>query len=351
MKKLIINKSSISLLLQNANKPINVKLHWIQTICLLTKHQISQFQANKYLKHFINHNCIRDVESKILLLLFKKPINKIPFLLNNALVFLVTTMSTAIYQQWKQYLQQHDELTDVYQSTELDNQDLNAIHSNYRPEEIQRSRIQQQEQQYIHKQGYKRDESVICQEINEIFLDIESNGDLNGKRKCIDCGNTTKWNDYHCLCNVGGLRHSHNHIAMLTKNIFLKKWIPEETNNNQELANESAFFKQNKHWLIPLRYQIHHKFVECVTPIVLDNPVVHTWPMRIIDFKPHVLDIINAINQQFKIQILPRIVFEDMYYCWMIRNRDRNKFEVRSNYKPTEIVSQTTFASLWDHCN
>ena len=251
-------------------------------------------------------------------------------------------MTDHVYGTWVEYMQQHEHIKEFYHA--------GAHHLNltsvYNEQEIAKTETQQKEEYFIKKQAYKRDEDVICNEIEELFESIAKNDDLDGKRKCMDCKEVLKWNSYHPLCNTG-VQHSQNHVSMLTKNIYFKRWIPEETTNNAELCAESEFFKENKHWLIPLRYNIHWKFVECITPIILDNPTSHRWCIAIKDFKPHLLQIIGTTEQQFNFTLPANWVYQDMFECWMIR-RGCNQFEVRSMYKISDILSKEEFVAAWE---
>ena len=183
-----------------------------------------------------------------------------------------------------------------------------------------------------------------------MFSEIDSGeGSINNTRKCLDCKRVVKWKDYHILCN-NGVQHSTNYIAKFYRNIYFKDWTVEETDDSAELCKESDHFKRNKHWLIPLRYRLHNKFVQIALPIAQQSPIQRSWPIDIESFRPHVLNILNDINEEFEFKvnpIQPSIVYQDMYQYWIIKRGNINKFQVRSDYKPNEILNEQEFIRAW----
>ncbi len=74
------------------------------------------------------------------------------------------------------------------------------------------------EQYYIAKKGHKRDSTVVCNEINTLEHDIDTN---QVRGNCLDCARTLLWNDINVLCNHG-VQHSRNPLAMILKIYFCK---------------------------------------------------------------------------------------------------------------------------------
>ncbi len=211
------------------------------------------------------------------------------------------------------------------------------------------------EEDNILNHGYKRNPNRVLSEINKICEDIwTNNGDLNGERKCLDCGCLITWNTYHPLCKTTNIMKSQNSVDQMILKMYQREWIMvKNPSKTQDLATETDYFKKNKHWLISFRYHICSKWWEHNKANVLRNPSKKRWPMNISYFKPVILDIIDKVEKDFEkihLKITKEEIYNDIYNCFMIRKNQSGQyqdFEVRSNYRPSEAVDRKTFVKAW----
>eukprot|EP01084_Bolivina_argentea_P025470 47366_1 len=367
ISKITANKKSITF--SRSEKSFNVKTLHINCIYLLKLSELHMIQGTsaKYFKFLCDNDVDSDAENNdvdmidedtvIFIFVFNKSIANVEYLINNALLYLKVHMPAAQYDSWCEYLNNHEEFGDIFHSNWHDTAEypINSIHN----KDAEQLYAKQQEQWFKAKKGWGRDRKKVSSEITDIHTDIDDNGNLNGELQCLDCLKTLSWDEYHCLC-LNHIPQSKNKLAMLFKNIYLRKWVAVEIDNTL-LSFETDYFKKNKHWLIPIRYLVHWKFVECMKSVVLRNPVdehgetIYRWPMKIVQFKSELLAVIDAFNKDFNMNpiITPKMIYKDMHACWMIRKNLVKDFvfEVRSMYKPNEAVSRDEFVNIWENCN
>ena len=66
---------------------------------------------------------------------------------------------------------------------------------------------------------------------SEFFEDVDKCGSIDQTRRCLDCQQVIKWNDYHVICNYG-VTHSSNYTSMFYKKIYYEKWTVKETEDS-----------------------------------------------------------------------------------------------------------------------
>lgn len=352
--RLTINKNSISMHRKKTGNVINVKHFDVKNIFLLTKEQLieykTEYRSNDYFKHLLTNEIATSDEGGVFVIVFKAPTKEETVLKRSALLFLLTNnMNPGKYDEWDNYFKCHDEFMHLYQPSNNTQISFSLIISKYDEDYINKDIEEREEMYNISKKGYMRDETDVCKEIESLFEDVDKCGSIDQTRRCLDCQEVITWNDYHVICN-NGVTHSSNYTSMFYKKIYYEKWTVKETEDSAELCEESDFFKGNKHWLIPLRYKLHNKFVQIALPIAQQNPTQQSWPIDIDSFRPHVLKILKEINKQFQFNlssIQPNIVYQDMYQYWIIKRNSINKFQVRSDYKPNDILNEEQFIQAW----
>ena len=149
------------------------------------------------------------------------------------------------------------------------------------------------------------------------------------------------------LCDA--VENARNAQAVFFRNVFQQRWIPVLSECNAELATETPFFSQNKKWIIALRCRIHYEWYRLGKDLVLSKPCDATWPMQITVFKSEVLRVIQSINDDFKIQVAAEWVYKDMFEVFIIRRDSLDFFEVRAQYRPSQVIGIDQFVLLWSN--
>ena len=266
---------------------------------------------------------------------------------------------------WIEYLSRHLQLQGVYRrllDVDLASTLATCISPVFDVDEMKRSDAEIEAAYNKAKSGWKRDPQQVLSELEELFEDIESNGNLNGQRKCVHCEDVIRWGQYHVLCD--GIENAQNYLSVFFRNVFRQKWVPVLTRNNQELCEESEYFVRNKKWIVPLRYRIHYTVWRLNRDCVLSNPLGHapfghdnpfmdfeqeryTWPLEITVFKAALPEVLQSMNQDFNIRIPVKWVFQDMFASYIIRRESPDFFEVRGKYRPSQVLGKDQFVLRW----